>query len=336
MQYVLGVDGGNTKTHYAVFDAEGNLIGFKREGTISHERLSDSYDGIQRVLGAHLKSLLDTCGLGLKDIGFAVFGLAGADVKRQYAEIGKRINSVGIVNFKVYNDAFLGIKAGSEKGYGICSINGTGTSCVGIDRHGQWLQVGGCGYITGDFAGGGYIETAVIRAVYDSLYRGGEKTLMKDMLFEVLEITDERDLLDAIYEKLYTGMIKDHLICKIAFHAANKGDRQAMELLRRTGRETARSVIGVYKRLDFADEDSIDVIMAGSVYTKGENPLILETFKKEVSDGIECKVDFHLLKEPPVAGAVIWALEELKGKLDASVRRKIREELIKAEKPCED
>lgn len=329
MQYVLGVDGGNTKTHYAVFDAEGNLISFKREGTISHEQLSDGYDGIPRVLGGHLKSLLDSCGLGLKDISFAVFGLAGTDVKKQYAEIHKRISSIGMVNFKIYNDAFLGIKAGSEKGYGISSINGTGTSCVGIDRHGNWLQVGGCGYITGDLAGGSYIETAVIRTVYNSLYKGGEKTLMKEMLFEVLEITDEETLLDTVYEKLYTGKIKNDLICKIAFNAANKGDRQAMELLRQIGVETARSVIGAYKRLDFSKEETIDVIMAGSVYTKGENPIILDTFKNEVSAGIECKVNFHLLREPPVAGAVIWALEEINGETDESIRRKVREELIK-------
>jgi len=331
MQYVLGIDGGNTKTHYAVFDEKGNLIGFKREGTVSHERLSDGYDGIPRVLGNHLMSLLDTCGLGIKDISFSVLGLAGADVKTQYAEIGKRISSIGLKDFRIYNDAFLGIKAGSEKGYGISSINGTGTSCVGVDRYGHWLQVGGCGYITGDFAGGGYIETAVIRTVYNSLYRGGEKTLMKDMLFETLEILDEESLLDAIYEKLYTGKIDNNSICKIAFYAANKGDLQAMELLRNVGTETARSVVGVYRRLDFGVEEEIDVIMAGSVYIKGENPLIVETFKKEVSGGIGCKVNFHLLREPPVAGAVIWALEELNGKPDESIRRKVREELIKAE-----
>ena len=43
-------------------------------------------------------------------------------------------------------------------------------------------------------------------------------------------------------------------------------------------------------------------------------------------------MNFHLLKEPPVAGAVIWALEELNGKTDESVRMNVREELIKVEK----
>ena len=55
-----------------------------------------------------------------------------------------------------------------------------------------------------------------------------------------------------------------------------------MEILRHIGMETARSVIGVYRRLDFREEDAIDVIMAGSVYTKGENPLILKRSKGNI------------------------------------------------------
>lgn len=88
--------------------------------------------------------------------------------------------------------------------------------------------------------------------------------------------------------------------------------------------ETARSVVGAYRHLDFSDEESIDVVMAGSVYTKGENPILLETFKEKVSADIGCKVNFHLLQEPPVSGAVIWALEELVGQVDNKTRHKIK------------
>jgi N-acetylglucosamine kinase-like BadF-type ATPase len=332
MKYVLGVDGGNTKTHYALFDTEGNAVAFVEAGTASHEQLPGGYDAMMEELRKQICNMLDKCELCVNDIGYAILGLAGADVTTQYAEIRKRISNIGLINFGVYNDAFLGIKAGSEKGYGISSINGTGTSCVGIDRHGKWIQIGGCGYITGDFAGGGYVETAVIRAVYNSIFRCGEKTIMKKMLFEILKITEDEALLDAIYEKYHTGKIRRDLICKIAFEAANKGDKPALDILVQMGRETARSVAGAYRYLDFGSEESIDVVMAGSVYTKGECPVLLETFKKEVAENINCKANFHLLQEPPVAGAVLWALEELKGTVDDGTRSKVREELMRIQK----
>lgn len=330
-QYILGVDGGSTKTHYALFDMEGNAVCFKEAGTSSHEQLPGGYDGMEEELETQLGGMLQKCGISIEDIGFAVLGLAGADIGKQYVEIGKRVSNIGLSRFRIYNDAFLGIKAGSKRGYGISSINGTGTSCVGIDRHGHWIQVGGCGEITGDHAGGGYVQIAVIRMVYNFLFRCGPKTLMKDMLFEVLGITEDELLLDAIYEKVHTGKIKSDIICKIAFQAANEGDEPALELLRCIGLETARSVAGAYRRLDFNGEESIDVVMAGSVYVKGENPLLIKTFKQEVSAGIGCKADFHLLQEPPVAGAVIWALEELNGQAGEVTRCKIRDELLRVQ-----
>ena len=43
MDYILGVDGGNTKTDYFLFDVTGKFIGMYRDGTCSHEGLPDSF-----------------------------------------------------------------------------------------------------------------------------------------------------------------------------------------------------------------------------------------------------------------------------------------------------
>ncbi|SDS73219.1 hypothetical protein SAMN05444162_2143 [Paenibacillaceae bacterium GAS479] len=41
--YVIGVDGGNSKTGYYLFDLEGNRIDSIPAGTRSHEQFSDDY-----------------------------------------------------------------------------------------------------------------------------------------------------------------------------------------------------------------------------------------------------------------------------------------------------
>lgn len=308
---VLAVDGGNSKTHYALFDLQGNLVDFLERGTASHERMPDGYEGMKNELKRSLDMLLGRNGFKAGDIDFCVFGLAGADIPEQYGEIEKRIEEIGFRRFKVYNDAFLGIKAGSLKGFGVCSINGTGTCCVAIDRKGSRVQVGGIGHSFGDDAGAGYIESMVIRRVYEYFFRCGPKTLMSEMLFKELGISDENLIVETVKKRMRDKNTKRGSLCKIAFEAANLGDKVATELLGYVGGVLARAVGGAVKRLDFSGETEIDVVMAGSVYVKGENPALINAFKEEANCLLGGRANYVLLREPPVSGAALWALEEL-------------------------
>jgi len=324
--YVIGVDGGATKTHYALSDSNGKLMSFIQGGPGNHEVYPDGYKGVRKEIKGSIFKLLQQSRLKPEDIDYSIFGLAGVDTKRQKKELSKIICETGIRNFKVFNDAFLGIKAGSDKGYGVCSINGTGTCCVGIDKNGDWLQIGGTGWSFGDEAGGGYIGDVVIRKVYDYIYRCGQQTIMKEILFEKLGIDKESDFVDAIYEKVYSNKIKIADLSKIAFYAANEGDEVALDLLRHSGREMAKSVIGVIRRLNFSYEEEIDIVIAGSVNIKGENPVLIETFKQEVCHGVKIKVRFIPLQVPPVAGAVLWAIEELNKGKNPDIRKRVLRE----------
>ena len=327
VKYVIGVDGGATKTHYALSDSNGKLMSFIQGGPGNHEVYPDGYKGVRKEIKGSIFKLLQQSRLKPEDIDYSIFGLAGVDTKKQQKELSKIICETGISNFKVFNDAFLGIKAGSDKGYGICSINGTGTCCAGIDKNGDWLQVGGTGWTFGDEAGGGHIGSVVIRKVYDSIYRCGQQTIMKEMLFEKLGIKKENELVNAVYEKVYSNKVKITGLSKIAFFAANQDDEVALELLRHSGKEMAKSVIGVFRKLNFSYEEEIDIVIAGSVNLKGENPALIRTFKQDVCYGVKTKVRFIPLEVPPVAGAVLWAIEELnkKGK-NLSIRKRVLRE----------
>jgi N-acetylglucosamine kinase-like BadF-type ATPase len=321
-----GVDGGGTKTQYALFDDLGNFISFREGGPSNHEVFENGYKGTKEEFETSLKQLLQDGNLRLEDIEFGVFGLAGVDVQKQKQNLIKLITKCGIKNFLVFNDAFLGIKAASVKGYGICSINGTGTCCAGIDPQGHWLQIGGAGFIFGDEAGAAFLGGMVVRRVYDSIFRCGEPTIMKDLFFKELQITDEEQFVDAYYGRInFDQKVEDY--SKILFQAANLGDRVALELLDYTGRNLAKTVIGAINRLDFSTENEIDVVMAGSVYVKGENPAMITAFQEEICAKVEKKVRFTLLQVPPVTGGVLWALEEVNKILDPKIREKVIQSL---------
>ena len=55
--------------------------------------------------------------------------------------------------------------------------------------------------------------------------------------------------------------------------------------------------------------DTLDVVLAGSIYVKGENPAAVDRLKADVlSANRDLKINFHILKQPPVMGAILWAL----------------------------
>ena len=144
-KYVIGVDGGNTKTDYFLFDTDGNFIDHIKDGTCSHEHVG--YDGAEQILNAKINELTSRNHISDADIEAGAFGLAGIDIKPQLNEfigIMERMKSNSrLKKYAVDNDSFLGIFAGTSKGYGICSINGTGTVSGGVDPFGNRHQTSG-------------------------------------------------------------------------------------------------------------------------------------------------------------------------------------------------
>ena len=316
-QYVLGVDGGGTKTHCAVFDLQGRKKGLLQWGPTNHESLSGGFDELRTELEKMLGVLLKECGLHLGDIAFGALGMAGVDTRRQHAVISGILREIGLKDFILCNDAFLGVKAGCPGGSGICAINGTGFSVAGIDPAGGMLQIGGIGQLSGDIGGGGHIAGAMVGRVYNSLFKGAAETLMTKLLFQVLGITSKYDFMDAVNEKVVGGEVSRQQLCKLVFEAANREDAAAWELLDAVGNEYANAVNGMLRELDFSKAPTVEIVLAGSVFVKGENSRAVDTMVGKIRTAWpEKSISFHRLMQPPVAGAVVWALGEARGNND--------------------
>ena len=228
MKYILGVDGGNTKTDYLLYDVEGNFVDGLRSGTCSHEGLKDGFEGAYRVMNEKITELLSRNGLTVEDVEASAMGLAGVDCAYQKEQIDKVIARIGLKNCQAVNDGFLGIKAASPNGTGACSINGTGTVSVCINEKNEWKQVGGIGYVAGDEGGGSYLARTVVRVVFDSIYRFGLETSLKADVFEMYNIKEEDELASAIITK----RVDSTFLIKALFKRANEYDVVAMEVLR--------------------------------------------------------------------------------------------------------
>ena len=307
----LGVDAGGTKTHYALHDETGAPIDFLSGGPGNHEYLEDGFDGVQRELESSLNTLLDRNGLGFGDITQAALGMSGCDSPEQRERLINIASYAGLRHFVLNNDAFLGIKAGTSRGYGLCSINGTGTIAAGSDIHGQQLQIGGLGFFSGDEAGGTHLGQMVFRKVYDAVYRLGPETALTPRLFELMGIKSEEELAPLWLNCLLqpSGKAQVDTLSRLLFDVAQEGDPVARDLLRHTGDIMAHTVAGVVRRLTWPEEEPLEVVLIGSVHLKARCLLMRETFETRLRELTGREFTFIPLSAAPVAGAVLWAME---------------------------
>lgn len=319
MQYILGVDGGNTKTDYYLFDINGNFIDMYRGGTCSHEGLKDSFDGTYRVMKQVFDEFLGKHNLKPEDIVASCFGLAGDDHPLQHQILCQKVEQLGFKNYKIVNDSALGIKVGTSKGYGVCSINGTGTSVSGIGKDGKIVQVGGIGEITGDEAGGRFISRKVVRKTFDDIMRFGKKTSLTKITLDLIGNTSEEHLMEDIAYKYLTGKVDYNVLTIACFEEASKGDEVAIEILTNVADNLARSAASAVVRLDLGEHP--EVVLAGSVYVKGSCPILVNEVKKRIDLYSNKQCHTNVLTVPPATGAIIWAYELATGKYPSFEKR---------------
>jgi N-acetylglucosamine kinase-like BadF-type ATPase len=304
---VLGVDGGGTKTHYLLFDTDGNLKAHLRGSGTNHEGMAGGLPELETRLIEAILPFLGANGITPRDLAGSVFGMAGVDVPSQQAALESIFARMGFRNIRVMNDAFIGIKAGSPRGYGICVVNGTGNTIGGIDRSGRWLQIAGTGFVSCEDAGANRIAEYALRAVYKEFFCLGAPTDMTPLVMGLLRIDDPDGYIEALYGKYHTGFVTAREILEILFLCGNRGDAVAAGILRRVGAQIACCIAGCERRLDFGEE--LDVVLVGSVTLKASCPILLDTLKSETLRLTGKKVNFILLSVPVAVGAVLWAME---------------------------
>lgn len=310
-RYLMGIDGGATKTQCVLYNIDENKADLVRFGPLNHEVLPGGFEQLKIDLKSLIDSTLIRSNATIDQLEYCVFGMAGVDTNSQHNIVSEIIKDIGISNFLLCNDSFLGIKAGSPNGTGICVINGTGSTASGIDQTGKIIQIGGFGDLSGDMGGGTFIGIAVVRSVYKYLFKRGKPTIMKSLIFNTLGIKSENEFMEIITEKINNGDIKLSTLNIIAFDAARQGDETAINILTETGLDYADTVNEIINQLNFNETEEINIVLAGTVNIKEKNSLLVKVMKERIlQTNQNYRINFVILQHPPVIGALIWAAEQ--------------------------
>src|SRR5215510_4395858 len=184
MKYFLGADLGATKTHTLITDESGNALGFGESGTGNHETVG--YDGMYAAMLESMQQALNASGLNKADIAGAGFGVAGYDWPSEAEVTAKTIDRLALnAPYKFVNDTVPGLVAGSDEGWGVVLVSGTGSNCRGWDReHKREGRVTGHGVMMGEGTGGTELMHRAMQIVGYSWSKRGPKTKLAEALVE--------------------------------------------------------------------------------------------------------------------------------------------------------
>jgi len=313
MPYYIGVDGGGTKTAYALFDEKERLLALREGPGTNHENLEGAFDEAAARLWEGVQALLRATGRSLGEIDFTLMGLAGVDHPFQYDALMERLRGYGIARLEIFNDGFIAVKAGSRSGAAIGLNLGTGTCCNAIDRRGHRRQLAGLGDFSGDIGNGQWITAQAFRLVYDQWVLGLEPTALTEMAAKGFSLETQEDLL-ALLRDIPEGGGSDtsRALIRLFFEAAALGDPPVLRLIDRMALRGAQLIAAHLRTLDFPGEGA-EVVLSGSIHTKLPSGVYIGLLKQKAEALSGRRLAFQLLEQPPVTGCVKWILQEYAG-----------------------
>jgi N-acetylglucosamine kinase-like BadF-type ATPase len=313
--YFLGADVGSSKTHVLISDAAGRGLGFGQAGPGNHETVG--YAGLEAALAQAVQQALAQAGISRDQIAASGFGVAGFDWPSEKEATLQSIRTLGLSGLvEAVNDTIIGLMAGSEAGWGIGVVSGTGCNCRGWDQvHQREGMVTGAGLWMGEGAGASELLQRAVMALSHTWSGRGPQTRLAQAFLQKTSARDLSDLLEGLINERYT--VQPDFAPQI-FRVAAAGDAVAQEVVQWAASELAEIAKAVIRQLDFQALE-FDVVMIGSMFNAG--PPLIEPMQANIS-AFAPGARFVRLSTPPVIGGVLLALE-IAGRRTSAVRQQL-------------
>jgi N-acetylmuramic acid 6-phosphate etherase len=302
--FVLGIDGGASKTVAILCDADGTMLGRAQVGG-SNKQVS-GVDATLTTLQQAIEAVFANAQIERQTVAAACFGLSGVDRPADHQLIQNWAEAHQITRWlSVVNDAQLVVAAGTPDGYGIGLICGTGSIAIGRNIQGQFSRAGGWGYLLGDEGSGYDISLKALRAACQAADGRGTSAMLLAALLQMWELSSADQLIPYVYNQADPRAILAELPPLVS-RLALEGEPTCVTILHEAGADLASAVIAAADQIGL--RHTIPLALAGSVVLK--TPL-LQTAMCETLATRGRPADPVIMVEDPALGAVRLARELL-------------------------
>ncbi len=319
---VLAVDGGGLKTDLALLDATGALLSLVRGGGSQAYYLG--VEGCVDVLESLLASAIADAGLGRLERPFAATAqllLAGMDLPEELSALTVAMEQLRWSDRLVLgNDTQALLRAGTDRGWGIAVVCGTGINCLGLGSDGREARFLSFGPESGDWGGGRDVGLGALAAAVRAADGRGPRTQLEDAVPAFFGLGDSLDVARAFHLGEIPAIRLGEL-APVVLALCNE-DAVAAEIVHRLTDEVVAFAVAAVRRLELAADDP-DVVLGGSLL-RAVSPSAIETIAQGVH---QVAPDARVVVSPsePIVGAALLGLDALGA--DAEARTRARTEL---------
>jgi N-acetylglucosamine kinase-like BadF-type ATPase len=299
--YVVGVDGGATKTVALVGTSEGRVLGRAETGSSNYHNIGSELAGKavkDAVIRAKKKARLS--GMLPK---VAVVSLAAVDSHKDIRATTRFVRRVKVAKTSfVIHDSVAALYAATKGNPGIIVNSGTGSFAAGINRSGEYVRVGGWGYLIDDRGSAFDIGIKAIAFAFRMMDGRTPRTRLVNRLKLKLGVRRFDEILDLIY----SDRIGVRGIAELAPLVSEDAryDKVCQLILRESGTSLAELACAAARRLKMT-KTTFPLSMVGGGFNSGF--YFVKAFKSKVRE--ECPrarfIRLRKKEEPAIASYLI-------------------------------
>lgn len=296
MSYVVGIDGGGTKTLGILADDTGRVISRVEFGPSNYHVVGE--EETEKVL----KDVVDSFNMPIASCEAFCLGMAGLGRQDDREVIGRICNRLGLRrNLILTHDAKIALVGGAMKGHGVIIIAGTGSIVYGMNEVGEEKRAGGWGHILGDEGSGYDIARNALHAIVRAYDGRAHETILKEKILRRLRLEGPEQLV-----KFAHAADKKEIaaLASSVFEAWAEDDSVAQKIIHHAADELVCATQVVIKSLKL-ENDSFDIVLSGGIFE--HQPNFVELMQKRLRD-VAPKVRCSLPQREPAYGAVLLAI----------------------------
>lgn len=299
MKYLLGIDGGGTRTTACLADEHAKVLARVQTGPSNPLKVGWA-DAQQELLRA-LRQSCRQAHIRPKRMEAVCIGLAGTSSPTARQRLLRWLRkAVPARAYILTTDADLALAAAVGTEPGIVVIAGTGSIAYGRDPQGRMMYCGGWGSLFDD-AGSGYdLGRKAVRSALRHLDGRGKATGLTASLRREFGLDNLRDAVTLPFAPQDVAAL-----FPILLREAERGDAVARQLCHQAGGDLADLALALVKRFGWKRQ-AVRIYCAGGIFRA--SLLVLRSFARKVRSGAP-NAQISLLRREPVEGALYLALQ---------------------------
>ena len=300
MKYYIGIDGGGTKTVFAIADESGKILGQTQAGSAFYKQIGE--DGVLELLENGVKAVCEYAEGDKTEIACVCFGMPAwgeSPVNDKLME-EKILSTFPEWNIHIVNDCEVGWAGSLELYPGINIVAGTGSIAFGKNEEGVTARCGGWSEWFGDEGSGYWLGMKCIQLFSRQSDGRDEQGPLYRIVRESLKLSDDMEIVDLFEQEYLHKRDRIASLQRLLFRAAGEGDVYAIKAYEEAAKELFDIVCGVKDKI-FKDEDCL-VSCSGGIFKTGD--VIRKPFMKLLE---EKGMMLTESKSEPYVGAVLLA-----------------------------